>query len=73
MYAFVALKALQWALKGQELASDTPKILLANAYQLNPCWKVDEQCHIPAGRTSPKGTCFGLAARAFYCCLYAMF
>ena len=44
--AFVALKALKWALKGQELASDTLEILLANAYHWNPCWKVDEQCHI---------------------------
>ena len=44
--AFVALKALKWALKGQELASDTLIILLANAYHWNPCWKVDEHCHI---------------------------
>ena len=44
--AFVALKALQWALKGQELASDTLEILLVNAYHWNPCWKVEEQCHI---------------------------
>ena len=27
---------------------------------------------IPAGRTSPKGTISEMAARAFYCCLYAM-
>ena len=43
--AFVALKALKWALKGQELASDTLEILLANAYHWNPCWKVDEMSH----------------------------
>ena len=43
--AFVALKALKWALKGQELASDTLKILLANAYHWNPCWKVDDMLH----------------------------
>ena len=43
---FVALKALKLALKGQELASDTLEILNANAYHWNPCWKVDEQCHI---------------------------
>ena len=29
--AFVALKALKWALKGQELASDTLEILHADA------------------------------------------
>ena len=44
--AFVALKALQWALKGQELAKDTLEILLVDAYHWNPCWKVDEHCHI---------------------------
>ena len=27
---------------------------------------------IPAGQTSPKGTISEMAARAFYCCLYAM-
>ena len=27
---------------------------------------------IPAGQTSSKGTIFEMAARAFYCCLYAM-
>ena len=43
--AFVALKALKWALKGQELTSDTLEILNANAYHHNSCWKVDEQCH----------------------------
>ena len=43
--AFVALKALKWALKGQKLASDTLEILLANAYHWNPCWKVDEMSH----------------------------
>ena len=43
--AFVALKALKWALKGQELASDTLESLLANAYHWNPCWKVDEMSH----------------------------
>ena len=43
--AFVALKALKWALKGQELASDTLEILLANAYHWNPCWKVDDVLH----------------------------
>ena len=36
--AFVALKAVKWALKGQDLASDTVAILLANAYHWNPCW-----------------------------------
>ena len=43
--AFVALKALKWALKGQELASDTLEILLANAYHWNPGWKVDDMLH----------------------------
>ena len=43
--AFVALKALKWALKGQKLASDTLEILLANAYHWNPCWKVNELSH----------------------------
>ena len=27
---------------------------------------------IPTGQTSPKGTISEMAARAFYCCLYAM-
>ena len=27
---------------------------------------------IPAGQTSPKGTISEMAARAFYCCLYAI-
>ena len=44
--AFVVLKALKRALKGQELASDTLEILNANAYHDNSCWKADEQCHI---------------------------
>ena len=43
--AFVALKALKRALKGQELASDTLEILLANAYHWNPGWKVDDMLH----------------------------
>ena len=43
--AFIVLKALKWALKGQKLASDTLKILLANTYHWNPCWKVDEMSH----------------------------
>ena len=28
-------------MKGQDLGSDTPKILLVNAYHWNQCWKVD--------------------------------
>ena len=40
LLAFVALKALKSALKGQQLASDTLIILLANAYHWNPCWNL---------------------------------
>ena len=40
------MKALKYALKGQNFAPDTLEILLANAYHWNPCWKVEEQCHI---------------------------